>query len=337
MINQQLSDKIKAISFLCTCMVVYRHAYTHEAFFGTISDKHHSIYNLIAFAFTNLTSIAVPIFFLISGFFFFNKSYYEGNNYFFMLKKKWHTLFIPFCIWNIMAIYPMWLGGKIMVEDHWYLYLFDFLHSDFNGPLWYVRTLMLLMLLSPLYDWIFFLENWGYKKIEVIVQTLLILYVFYVWCPMDSTTLSNEGCLFFLLGGILQKHSKYVRYKIPMAMALSLYLVWALSCFFQWTTYWTGKVFLLLGVVFFWQFLSYVPFKRLAKWSRYSFFIYVTHFISLKVMKTILAQFFYGSEFAAVATFLLLPVFVVLLTISIGKLWNKLNPQSFAFATGGRI
>lgn len=230
----------------------------------------------------------------------------------------------------------MWLGGKIMVENHWYLYLFDFLHSDFNGPLWYVRTLMLLMLLSPLYDWIFFLENWGYKKIEVIVLTVLILYVFYVWCPMDSTTLSNEGCLFFLLGGILQKHSKYVRYKIPKAMALSLYLVWALGCFFQWTTYWTGKVFLLLGVVFFWQFLSYVPFKRLAKWSRYSFFIYVTHFISLKVMKTILAQFFYGNEFAAIATFLLLPVFVVLLTIKVGKLWNRLSPKTFAIVTGGR-
>lgn len=337
MIDKLLSDKIKVASLLCTFMVVYRHAYTHEAFFGTIYEPNHVVYHLIANAFTNITSIAVPFFFLISGFFFFRCSYYEGNNYFLMLKKKWHTLFIPFCIWNALAIFPMWVGGKVVEEKQWYLYLFDFLHSDYNGPLWYVRTLMVLMLLSPVYNWIFLLGIWGYEKTEVVVQTIVVLYVFYVWCPMDSTTFSNEGILFFLLGGFLHQHISYVKAVLPKYVAFVLYAIWLFSCFFQFTTYWTGKVFLLVGIFLFWQFLSYVSHAKFVLWSRYSFFIYVTHFISLKIVKTILAYFFYGSEYAAIATFLLLPVFVVLLSICIGKRWNKLSPQSFAVVTGGRI
>lgn len=156
--TKELSDKIKLISLICTVMVVYRHAHTFEAFRGDGKETW-EIYYFIAHGVTYLTSIAVPYFFLISGYFFFKQSYYENGNYTAMIRKKVQTLFIPFLIWNLLAFVPLWVSGKVVIEDHWYMYVVDLLHSDYNGPLWYVRTLMLLMLMSPLYDWIFFLED----------------------------------------------------------------------------------------------------------------------------------------------------------------------------------
>ena len=69
--TKELSDKIKLISLICTVMVVYRHAHTFEAFRGDGKETW-EIYNFIAHGVTYLTSIAVPYFFLISGFFFKN-------------------------------------------------------------------------------------------------------------------------------------------------------------------------------------------------------------------------------------------------------------------------
>ena len=63
---------------------------------------------------------------------------------------------------------------------------------------------------------------------------------------------------------------------------------------------------------------------------------YVNHFILLKVIKTILAHYFYGNEMAALLTFLLSPIFVTFLMWKVGELWHRVHPKSFALVTGGR-
>ena len=328
-----LSSKIKLISLICTIMVVYRHAHTYEAFEGDASWKP---YGLIAHGITYVTSIAVPYFFLISGFFFFKQSYYTDGNYWAMLKKKARTLLVPFLIWNLLAFIPLWLCGKVEMEEHGYMYVVDLLHSDYNGPLWYVRTLMLLMLLSPLYDWIFFLDNKMGKKGEWVVQGLVIAYIIYIWWPMDSKVLSTEGWLFFLLGGIIRKHEGCLSWKMNKGCAVLLYLCWVMTCFFIVPDYWTDKAHLLLGVFLFWNVVRIGCKGWIASMAGYAFFIYVNHFILLKVIKTMLAHCFYGNEMAALLTFLLSPIFVVFLMWKVGELWHRVHPKSFAWVTGGR-
>ena len=333
--SKELSEKIRLISLLCTVMVLYRHAHTAEAFHGGVDSDWH-VYNVIAHGITYMTSIAVPYFFLISGFFFFKCSYYVSGNYRQMVLKKIRTLLTPFLIWNVLAVFPLWYSGKIMIEEHWYLYVLDLLHSDYNGPLWYVRTLMLLMLLSPLYDWMFLLDRIVGDKAELAFQMLIIAFVFYVWWPMDSKTFSTEGWLFFLLGGIVRKHEKCLDYNMKKVYAVALYLCWVVSCFLVIPNYWTDKIHLLLGVFLFWNVVRHGGKGWIASMAGYAFFIYVNHFILLKVVKTLLAHCFYGNEIAATLVFLLSPVFVLLLTWKIGELWHNYSPKTFALVTGGR-
>ena len=333
--TKELSNKIRLVSLLCTIMVLYRHAHTAEAFHA-VAGTGWQTYNIIAHGITYLTSIAVPYFFLISGFFFFKCSYYTSGNYKKMILKKIRTLLLPFLIWNILAIFPLWYSGKMVIENHWYMYIVDLLHSDYNGPLWYVRTLMLLMLLSPLYDWMFQLDKRIGKKAALAVQMLVVACIFYIWWPMDSKVLSTEGWLFFLLGGILRNNEKWIEPTMNKKLSWVLYICWCASCFIVVSHYWTDKIHLFLGVVLFWNVVRHGGKGWVAAMAGYSFFIYVNHFILLKVIKTLLAHFFYGNELAATLTFLLSPVFVLVLTWKIGEAWHRYSPVTFAWVTGGR-
>lgn len=333
--TKELSSKIKLISLICTIMVVYRHAHTMEAFFGGDCDACHTYY-FVAHGFTGITSIAVPYFFLISGFFFFKQSYYQDGRYFAMLKKKIRTLFVPFCIWNIVAFVPLWLCGKITIEQHWYQYVLDFLHSDYNGPMWYVRTLMLFMLLSPLYDWLFLLDKKIGSKWELNIQIAILVYIFVIWWPMDSKTLSTEGMLFFMLGGMMRKHEKWLCHLLKPQWAYIFFFAWIVSCFFIELTYWTSKIHLLLGVFLFWNVIRCGCKGIIASIAGYAFFIYANHFIFLKIIKTLLAHYFFGNEAVALVTFLLSAWFVVLITWKVGVFWNRYSPRTFAWVTGGR-
>lgn len=317
-------------------MVVYRHSHTMQAFGGNICDNNWNLYHFIGQGFTYITSIAVPYFFLISGFFFFKQSYYIGNNYWLMLKKKFKTLFIPFIIWNLIAFFPLLYFGKVEIENNWWMFFINLLHSDFNGPLWYVRTLMLLMLLSPLYDWIFILEHYVGKKIEIIIQIIIITYIIYIWWPMDSKVLSTEGWLFFLLGGIIRKHEILLEWQMNKICATLFYSFWIITCFFIIPNYWINKLHLILGVFLFWHIIRINCKKWVFSLAGYSFFIYVNHFILLKIIKTILAYYFYGNEYAAILTFLLSPLCAIWIIWKIGKVWYSISPNSFNLVTGGR-
>ena len=50
-----------------------------------------------------LPTIAVPLFFFISGFLFFYKVDFDKNVYIKKLKSRYHTLVIPYLIWNFVG------------------------------------------------------------------------------------------------------------------------------------------------------------------------------------------------------------------------------------------
>lgn len=90
--NKILSDKIRVISFLCTVMVVFRHSLNLQAFgLSSYGNPHVAI---IEHGISKITEVAVPYFFIISGYFFLRYSYYGNGEYMTMVRKKYeHYLF----------------------------------------------------------------------------------------------------------------------------------------------------------------------------------------------------------------------------------------------------
>lgn len=330
MISRRLSEKIRVLSFLCTLMVVFRHSLNMEAF--GIDDNGASCVSIIENGISKLTEVAVPYFFLVSGFFFLRYSYYGKGEYMKMLCKKTHTLFLPFVFWNVVGLIPLVLMHRVTIVDSAWKYGLQLLNSEWNGVLWYVRDIMTLMFLAPLYCWIFFLDKrWLYA--------LLFLLLFFYWLPVDCSWLSSEGMLFFYLGGVLQKNSSVLEKKFPKWLFLGGIAIWLISCF-AFPHFWAiHRYNTLLGLFVVWQLCDYVPtrvFLGVLGVSSYSFFIYVLHADVIKSMKIGIAHFFCGQESVALASYLVLPLITVSFLLIVGKLFNRYVPHVFNFVMGGR-
>lgn len=156
-----------------------------------------------------VTKSCVPLFFLISGYLFFKGvgEDFLSVKYPDKLKKRIRTLLIPYLIWNLLYfvynaafkglnLTPLSVAGAFFVRP-------DLLPASYYPaytPLWFIRELMLLMLLSPLVYYIFVRlpKYCGH----LVLFTLFVCGLFSLWPLADPCYpfLSIHGWLFFCAG-----------------------------------------------------------------------------------------------------------------------------------------
>ena len=330
MMDEQLSAKIKIMSLLATVMVVYRHSLNYLAFFNSWSGE--GVNGFVQDGCMVLTQIAVPYFFLVSGFFFFKKDYYDTLKYGKMLTKKGKTLFIPFLIWNIVGLLCLIVTGQYVQVSSVSDFFLNIMDSRYYGPLWYVRDLMTLMLIVPIYQWIYRWNNW-------VAYAIIFATLYYYWMPIDCGWISSEGILFFFLAGILQKHSGILCKRLPGNWVWLMFVVWVVLCFTTPFFQYLHKLCTLLGVITFWLIADRIPFfrsKGILELAKYSFLIYVLHFYLIKIMKVILGKSFFGNEWVSLAAYLILPIITCVIVVVIGCIMRRYMPKLYNLSTGNR-
>ena len=117
-----------------------------------------------------IPNVAVPLFFVISGFLFFGTETWAWRTYLQKIKKRINTLVVPYFVWNLVAFLVFCLKHEIpsvfpriaevtidfsfFSKGFFYNTAFPKLHGvpvvPFDGPLWYVRDLVFLIIISPL-------------------------------------------------------------------------------------------------------------------------------------------------------------------------------------------
>ena len=97
--------------------------------------------------------ITVPLFFFISGYLFFLKFDGSLNAFKSKLIKRVSSLIVPYILWNLLAFFFYWsIGiaeGKDFLSSFWVVEYHSG-HSPADGPLWFLRTLILLLPLTPI-------------------------------------------------------------------------------------------------------------------------------------------------------------------------------------------
>lgn len=332
-ISDYLSTKLKVCSMLATIFVIYRHSFVERAFLLDGCNVGFLLTNTTRFVST-VTEVAVPLFFIISGMFFFRRNYYENNEYSRMLLKKLRTLFFPFIFWNLMGLIILLVSGKYERAGGGLAFLENFFLSYYYGPLWYVRDLMLLMLFSPMYLWIF---NKKYRWAWGIVIPLLM----YFWIPVDNRLMSIEGVLFFLFGGILNYRLDVLSLKFPKKYPILLFGLWMIIAFSfdLWEQETIHKISICLGILTIWFSIDAIPTKMyhfFFKISKYAFFIYVTHFYFVKTFKILIAHCFVRNELVAWLTFIFLPIICTWILIQIAHVFSKKYNRIYFLLTGNR-
>lgn len=329
-LDKYLSHKIKLASFFATIMVVYRHSLNYLAFSNSYSGN--GLNGWIQDGCMRLTKVAVPFFFIISGFFFFRKNYYVHGEWVEMLKVKFHTLFVPFSIWNVVGLLTL-----AVTQQDYSFSLHGFLMSEWYGPLWYVRDLMTYMFLVPLYQWLFVLQGRTFSAVIVkIVFVGILICLVCRWMPVDCRWMSSEGMLFFVLGGVLQKYPDLLNKQMPKCLLFTVSAIWLYLSFYSWSFMASQQLNIVVGLVSFWGLLDYLKSKAIDRLLPYNFIIYVLHLYLLKILKLGLAKVFYGNDFIALSAYLVLPVLCSALIIVLAKIMQKILPGFYKVATGGR-
>ena len=209
MIDKQLSKTISLLRLPLALLIVFGHAdilkfpiYSHGeiAFFDqSIICYPVSFFSLVLFG------SAVPLFFGISGYLFFNKQDFNVDIYRDKLKKRVKTLLIPYVSWNILYILFNVALLKFKGES------FDVItqigsiwcmpNSLFpaDPALWFVRDLMLCMVLTPI--------------LYIIVKRKYVFVLFFItsfslWLTNSFSDklipgISISSILFFSLGAYL--------------------------------------------------------------------------------------------------------------------------------------
>lgn len=184
------SETITILRFPLAILVVFIHVYhpdidvykLHSMGFSGIA-----VYEYVCRFFSMvLGSSAVPIFFMISGFLLFLKvDSYSKDIYMEKLRKRWQTLAIPYFLWIVLyaleAIMSQEVGSLITHGKPWTDFIGFFRQNDcmhmfwdsrvwderitwlgvethksgpFLLPFWYMRDLIVMILLSPIVYWL---------------------------------------------------------------------------------------------------------------------------------------------------------------------------------------
>lgn len=143
----KLSNKARLMSFLCACMVVFIHASSWVHI-----EQSHTAKVLTSFFCAGFCRIAVPFFFIASGYFL---ARHIGENHWWRheVKKRVISLLVPLLIWNVAKAFCQLYGNDVCsisfsLDDILRILSLHPFEKPYYGVLWFVRALFLLMLYS---------------------------------------------------------------------------------------------------------------------------------------------------------------------------------------------
>ena len=349
---------IEWLRFVCAILVVQLHATFSPwdkrelySFSDGICDCFRVLFS------QGLCRVAVPIFFLISGYLFFlNLQEWEKKIWLKKVKRRVRTLVIPYLLWNIIAmlftfflLFRFWLlkGGEKPDIVAWFdsigglasFYCND-TGSPFNYPLWFVRNLIILVIISPIiYYYVKKFRFWG-------LSILAILYMLDFWPSI--TGLESTGFMFFSLGALFSIFSidfsiiarKSLLYVVPVSIVvLGLMLVTFGDRIDLWQ--YIHRLFTIVGSFAMIGLTVYLFEKKVIfvkpLLSDSSFFIYAGHSFVLSAIQDIINKSSLpNTQFVLLLKYFFAPFITIAILLLIYLVMKKITPKTLALITGGR-
>ncbi len=297
-------------------------------------------------------NVAVPVFFLISGFLYFNKvTEWDFNLYREKSLKRLMSLTVPYLCWNLIALL-FWGGREYIISIQsgisftYFNWIFDwnewyqlFWGKPVNYPLWFIRDLIAVSFLSPcIYYFIRFFKLYG-----LFALTLFYLSPYKTHIP----GLSDIAILFFTCGAYL---SLFPSYFIKVVPFLKKSLCWFIILFFIslaicviYPFHFVMNLFVLVGVITVFgvgsRIIDSTKVYCYLKGASVSFFIYAAHSILLiDCVRAFLKRIFYfDTPFSLLTVYFLTPVLTVVCCVLIYVFLNKFFFNVLNFLEGGRL
>jgi surface polysaccharide O-acyltransferase-like enzyme len=350
-----LSDKLRLLTFFSLSMVVLRHAYNLRLGFADESAPaaDRAVEFVETFLSHELTWVVIPLFFSMSGYLFFRGLVPTWQGLLTKWRSRVRSLLVPYLLWcawgivlyivlqNLPGAGPYFVNNRVEGIPVGYVLDRMFVHPV-PYQLWFLQALMGCVVLAGLLIWPLRHVGWW---------TLAPLALLWLLSADLLPYLRSSALLFFAFGGLMAMRAT-PRPRVPRWLALALPPVWlvALALLFALdggtpdTSGWydmAHRLMMLPGLAALWYgYDVYVP--RLSHagrvwWlSAFGFFVFAFHEPPLFIIKKLLFRVFGHSAAADLAIYVIAPVAVVTLAVTVGAAMRRHTPRVYALLTGGR-
>lgn len=312
-----------------------------------------------------ISSIAVPLFFIFSGYLFFkNVSSFTTEEYFKKLHKRIRTLLMPYIFWNIVVILiylvaqtimpNMISGNNKLIADYttidWIKAFWNY-HNEMPicYQFWFIRDLMVVVLLSPI---IYF----AIKKIRF----FFVLIMGIIWLLNINTGITGvsiTAIFFFSIGALFTitqydiisflKKIKILGYTISLMliiveMCLYNYRASIDSFFSDIQSIMLYKVCTLSLIVSCLNITISLLQRDILKTNEFlydsNFFIYAYHTMPLVLFLKLIIRFLNPtSDIHITLVYFIVPIMTILFGLMVFAVIRRIFPRFTRFITGSRI
>ena len=351
------SQTIEWLRFFCIAAVVLLHAVDLPVD-GSAITYHNGAYDSVQIMFSEgLCIVAVPIFFIISGYLFFVKlEEWDKKIWLDKMKKRAKTLLLPYLLWNLIAILfslgmlylrarmkggapdiAAWYNGMGGLKAFWDTGTAGF---PFNYPLWFLRDLIVLVVISP--------AIYLYAKKSGIVGLIILFAAYVMFFLLNRPGLFMNGLFFFTLGAYLSIRKidfteLFKRWRIAAACVAVPLLITIFFSFSNYPKVWeiSHRVFTLFGSVATIGIVASLLEKGLLKvrplLSNSAFFVYAAHgTIVLPLMQSVLGKILPANQIGLIIRYFTAPLLTIILLVLCYWCLNRWLPKTTAVLTGGR-
>lgn len=345
MISKELSQQFRAVAFLCALLVVPIHCWSLSAWAAGVSELTSVQAGVLIFLTAAISRMAVPCFFVISGFFLALGFSEERTWYPKALLKRFKSIYIPFLIWNLLNLAILIALGRTMGWTHG-KYILSVIGLDpYTSPacmqFWYLQTVIIWVVFSPIV--LRCLRNaWlaGILVIPLVVGWLVgYRYSPYAISPWAFLWLSvGTLCAFNferIVSVAMRVRKAQIRFLLVIVFATALAMrVYSGVANLQTLYFQSENLIVASGLVCLFlnaDLIAHTLSPLRALWGL-GFFVYAFHTIAISGLVLIL-------ERLGVSMFpmTLIKMFgAIMISLVIGYVFRRLFPRVFGVMTGGR-
>lgn len=327
-------DKYNKISFFMACMIVIRHSLNYTEYLNITKG----VYYFEKFVYC-FTGFATMLFALLAGY---NLFLVESEKALFSkLKKRIYSLLIPYVIgvtinWLLFAVLPYLPVVKKYISGRLYpLSMKSYIITLLTGggtPLWYLRNLIIMVIISPLIYKIIFINK------KVAIASICILLGIWCFFPKDQFSIFYFSVVYLVGAYIAQYYSeKWMQIEHKRLWFILLLLLLVLDTFFHFSEHEQIRLpYTIICACIFWKSCNFTRIKKY-DFMKFSFGIYIYHYFINECLNKFFYVFLGDTMLGALINLFLSPVISIALLLGIFYFIKKVKPNIISVILGGRI
>lgn len=358
MITTLLSKTISALRTILCFQVVFLHAaitgLTNQELSASF-DGPFAAYKYVSTISILITRMAVPLFFIISGYLFFISYRNTLSDYKSKVKARARHLLQPIIIWTTLYLTFYYIaqqctytasffsGNNLLIADYgWknFIGAYSGLFNEgamFTGQLWFLRNLFIICVFSPVIWYLYkYTKNYG-------LYALCVIWFFHEQLRINVFTIDT---IFFFASGAWIALGHYDIEKFLKEKAKWFYPLFltALVATIALRTSSYNHFFYLSGILFGTLCISHTCFtiikngkgQFLVSLSTGSYFCFLLHQqIQMFLKRGLYKLLKPDSSFSMILLYFLIPSFIIVICYLLFYYLNKFHPTLLAILTGG--